>query len=163
MPIKALIFDWGDTVMRDFNLPGPMSEWDRVEAVPGVKMALEILSKKYTLIIATSAAHSDSTDMKRALARSRLANYFSHFYSLKELGTSKPDPAFFTKALELSGFSKDEVTGIGNLYEKDIVSAKAAGLTTIFFNENKLEGDFHDADHMIHTMGELPDLLEPKL
>jgi len=35
--IRALIFDWGDTVMRVFpEFSGPMAHWPRVEAVHGI-------------------------------------------------------------------------------------------------------------------------------
>ena len=41
MEIKTLIFDWGDTIMRDLGLPGPMKDWDRVEWIPGAKEMLK--------------------------------------------------------------------------------------------------------------------------
>lgn len=44
---------------------------------------------------------------------------------------------------------------IENLYDMDISSAKKAGLSTVFFNETGLKGDFPGADFIIRQMYEL--------
>ena len=49
--VKALIFDWGDTVMRDYALKGPMHKWDKVNLIPGVEELLESVQEKYICII----------------------------------------------------------------------------------------------------------------
>jgi putative hydrolase of the HAD superfamily len=156
--IKTLIFDWGDTIMRDFDEPGPMSEWEKVAWIPGVEESLETLSKKYVCIIATSAGHSDTAEMKKALARVGADRYFHQFYSRKELGYAKPDPRFFEAVLKKSAALPNETVMVGNLYEKDIIGAKQAGLTTVFFNEHNLKGNFPDADYIINNMNQLLEL-----
>ncbi len=153
--VKALIFDWGDTVMRDFMLPGPMHQWHQVQWIPGAEKALKLLKNRYMCIIATSAGHSDTEDMKAALAMVGADRYFDFFYSQKELGVKKPDPLFFERSARLSGFEPHECAMIGNLYEKDIVGAKTAGMTTVFFNETLLKGSFPMADMVISQMDEL--------
>jgi putative hydrolase of the HAD superfamily len=97
--------------------------------------------------------------MKKALARAGLDQYFQHFYGVSDLEVSKPNPLFFTNILRLSGFLPDETMAIGNLYEKDVVSANRAGLRTIFFNENGLPGKFPEASHVIRKMSQLPELI----
>jgi putative hydrolase of the HAD superfamily len=156
--IKTLIFDWGDTIMRDFDEPGPMSGWKQIAWIPGAEESLKVLSKKYTCIIATSASHSDVPEMKKALSRVGADQYFQLFYSRKELSFAKPDPRFFSAVLQRSGAKAETSVMIGNLYEKDIVGAKMAGLTTVFFNEKKLKGDFQDSDHIITHMNQLTNL-----
>lgn len=156
--IKTLIFDWGDTIMRDFGEPGPMSGWKLVDWIPGAEASLKVLSKQYTCIIATSASHSDVAEMKMALARVGADQYFHLFFSRKELGFAKPDPRFFAAVLQKSKAKAESSIMIGNLYEKDIVGAKTAGLKTVFFNEYKLKGDFPDADHIITHMNQLTKL-----
>ncbi len=153
--IKTLIFDWGDTIMRDFDEAGPMSAWTQVAWIPGAEESLKTLSKKYNCIIATSASHSDVNEMKKALARVGADRYFHHFYSRKELGYAKPDPRFFEAVMHKSGAQVESSVMIGNLYEKDIVGAKQAGLTTVFFNESNLQGDFPDANYIIQSMKQL--------
>ncbi len=156
--IKTLIFDWGDTIMRDFDEPGSMSGWKQVAWIPGAEESLKVLSKQYTCIIATSASHSDVAEMKMALARVGADQYFHLFFSRKELGFAKPDPRFFAAVLQKSEAKAESSVMIGNLYEKDIVGAKTAGLKTVFFNEHKLIGDFPDADLIITHMNQLTKL-----
>lgn len=155
VPVKVLIFDWGDTIMRDFNLPGPMSGWEKVAYIPEVEQALQALSEKYTLAIATSADHSGTEEMIAALKRVGADRYFDRFFASKDLGYKKPDPEFFAAITKKMGVSPEHCFMIGNLYEKDIVGAKAAGLRTILFDEQKQNRSFPDADEVIHHMSDL--------
>ncbi|HNZ43060.1 MAG TPA: HAD family hydrolase [Bacteroidales bacterium] len=158
--IKALIFDWGDTIMRDFpEKPGPMHTWDKVEWIPGAENLLKTVSKNFIMVIATNAGASDTVAMIKALRRVGADKYFSHFYSSKELGYDKPDVRFFTVIAEHIGITPEHCLMTGNLYEKDIVGAKASGMKTVLFNEKKSEGDFSQADAVIHSMEELISLL----
>lgn len=154
-PVKALIFDWGDTIMRDFGIPGPMADWETVEYIPGAQEALEALFPEYTCIIATSADHSGTGEMVRALKRVSADRYFHHFFSSKELGRKKPDPGFFTAITRKTGFKPGECVMIGNLYEKDITGAKLAGLQTVLFDEHRQNRSFPDADEVIFEMQQL--------
>jgi HAD superfamily hydrolase (TIGR01509 family) len=155
--IKALIFDWGDTVMRDFSdQPGPMADWEKVEWIPGAEAALKTLSKEYFCAIATNASMSDTELMRKALRRIDAEKYFRFFISSKDIGFEKPDLMFFRSIAALIGNNTNECIHIGNLYEKDIRGAKAAGMFTILFNEKKLQGSFPDADVVIKNMEQLP-------
>lgn len=156
--VRAIVFDWGDTIMRDFDLPGPMSVWEKVAWIDGAEEALKTLSSRYTCIIATSADHSDTAEMKTALARVGADNYFHKFYSQKELGYKKPDVRFFEAVLSNSGFKPEETLMVGNLYDKDIVGAKQAGMTTVFLNENGIAGHYPMADFIINDMVALIEL-----
>ncbi len=159
--IKAIIFDWGDTVMRDFpEQDGPMAEWEKVELIPGVEGVLKSLSQKYLCVIATNAGVSDTEKMRKALARVDVEKYFQHFTSSKDLGVEKPDPEFFRKIASYLGMRENECIHIGNLYNKDIVGAKQAGLFTVLFNEKKISGVFPDADAVITTMDTLPEQIK---
>lgn len=154
-PISALIFDWGDTVMRDYNLPGLMAAWDKVAYIPGAQKVLESLSGKFTCIIATSANHSGTNEMIDALKRVGADKYFHHFFSSKDLGYQKPDLRFFSSIVEKLGLQPENCVMIGNLYEKDIVGAKLAGMQTILFDEKQQNHNFPDADVVIYHLDEL--------
>ena len=157
--VNVLIFDWGDTIMRDFKLPGPMSEWDKIAYVPGVEQALQELTKKYVLAIATSADHSGTEEMIAALKRVGADKYFNHFFASKDLGYKKPDPKFFRAIINTLETIPQQCVMIGNLYEKDIVGAKAAGLHTILFDEQKQSCVFPDADEVIFHMSDLAKII----
>ena len=157
--IKALIFDWGDTIMRDYNLPGPMAEWDKVDWIPGAEEVLKVLSEKYKCIIATSADHSGTDEMIAALKLVGADKYFHHFFSSQQLGFKKPDPRFFSSITKNLSVVAAECVMIGNFYEKDIIGAKQAGMQTVLFNENNVEDPFPDADVMITEMQSLLEII----
>lgn len=153
--VKVLIFDWGDTIMQDFKLPGSMCDWDIVAWMPGAEAALKILAANFTCVIATSADHSETEEMIKALKRVGADQYFHHFYSSKQLGFKKPDPRFFEAISTQLNINCERCMMIGNLYEKDIVGAKSAGMQTILFDQRKQDVDFPDADIVINSMDEL--------
>lgn len=152
---EAIIFDWGDTIMRDFKLEGSMSVWEKVAWIDGAREMLEVFNNKYTCIIATSADHSNTDDMIAALQRVGAHKYFHFFFSQKELGFKKPDIRFFEEVIKQSHFEADACVMIGNSYEMDIVGAKKAGLTTVFFNENSIQGNFPAADFVVYKLIDL--------
>lgn len=158
-PVDALIFDWGDTIMRDFGIPGPMADWEKVEYIPGAEEALSNLSPHFTCVIATSADHSGTEEMIAALKRVNANRYFHHFFASRDLGYKKPDPEFFKSITRKIGLTPGRCIMIGNIFEKDIVGAAKAGLQTILFDEHRHEGTFHEADEIITHMKELPKLL----
>ena len=43
--IKTIIFDWGNTLMKDFNKSGPMYLWDYLENVSDIDTLLKKLIK----------------------------------------------------------------------------------------------------------------------
>jgi putative hydrolase of the HAD superfamily len=154
--IKALIFDWGDTVMRDYpKLKGPMFEWEHVELIPDVTDALEQLKHYYICCIASNAGASTTRLMCWALKRVHAVKYFLFYFTSKDLGYEKPDKRFFLKISERIRIKPEECIMIGNDYSKDIEGAKAAGLKTIFFNEKSQKGKYPHADKVIKSMTEL--------
>ncbi|HNW89109.1 MAG TPA: HAD family hydrolase [Bacteroidales bacterium] len=154
--IKALIFDWGDTIMRDFpEKSGPMYTWDKVEWIPGVQETLEEVYQQYIVVIATNAGASNTDDMIKALERVGAEKYFSYFFSSKDLGYEKPDVRFFSTIAEQIGVPPENCLMTGNLYNKDIVGAKACGMKTVFFDEKRTNGYYPDVDLIIHSFEEL--------
>lgn len=153
--IKAMIFDWGDTIMRDYAYDGPMWKWEKVSWIEGAEKVLKEFKGRYKCIIATSAKHSDTEEMIQALQRVGADQYFDYFYSRREIGYAKPDLKFFATVAGISGFDPDQCVMIGNSYEKDIVGASEAGMTTVFFNENNTPGDYPKADHIITSLDKL--------
>jgi putative hydrolase of the HAD superfamily len=160
--IKAIIFDWGDTLMRDFpELQGPMYLWEQNELIEGVSELLDAISGKYELCVATNAGDSNTESMIKALERVNIAHYFQYSFSSNDLGYKKPDVKFFTSICKHIGVLPENCVMIGNLYDKDIIGAKEAGMMTVFFNEKKLKGDFEKADHIVFRMEEINEILLP--
>ncbi|HRY32211.1 MAG TPA: HAD family hydrolase [Bacteroidales bacterium] len=153
-----VIFDWGNTVMRDLEYPGPMKDWPLIELIPGIEVVLEKLKQRSRLVIATSAPHSNTADMREALRRGGVEQYFTLFFSSFELGCRKPDPAFFRSLISELQCLPSEAISIGDKYPNDISAAKTAGLGTIWFNESRLKGSYPDADYTIYNMAQLTEI-----
>ena len=80
---RYLLFDWGDTLMRDFpDRSGPMADWPTVEAMPSIVAALEALHGRVGLAVATNAADSEPEQIRRALARGGLLHFFETIFIL---------------------------------------------------------------------------------
>ncbi len=163
VPIRAVLFDWGGTLMREIpGFDGPMADWPRVEAVPGARDALEALHARFALAVATNAGASDEILVRKALSRAGLDQYVSAVVTARDLGVSKPNPAFFHAVLKRAGFSAAEAVMVGDAYGADIVGAKTAGLQAVWFNPTRshcpLVHPVHDAE--IRVLTDLPQVLE---
>jgi putative hydrolase of the HAD superfamily len=156
--LRALIFDWGGTVMTDTGEPGPMYLWKEVALVPGVEEALLRLNG-FVTCIATNADVSDTDAMVKALKRVGADGWFSHFFSSKDLGCMKPDPRFFLRICGEIGCLPEECVMIGNDYAKDICGGKEAGLKTVFFAPGGSGGHFPMADAVTGNLQELPAII----
>ena len=159
MPIRAVVFDWGDTLMRDFGLPGPMADWPRVEVLPGAVNALGLLHRRYRLAVASNANASGADLIRRALDRGGIGHHFEAVFASKEMGVAKPDPAFFRFTLDALRLRGPETISIGNDLVKDILPARAAGMRTVLLDSDGRAGPCPEADAVARAWDEVPALL----
>jgi len=153
--IKTILFDWGNTIMVDFGLPGPMYKWNQVAWVSGAEEALKSLSSRYICCLATNAGASTTPEVIMALNRVGAEKYFKQIFLAREIGFKKPDKRFFRAIIDRLGFPPSSLVMIGDHYQNDCEGAKHAGLKTVFFNAKKSEGDFPLADKVIRNLDEL--------
>ncbi|GLZ37901.1 HAD family hydrolase [Actinokineospora sp. NBRC 105648] len=85
-----------------------------------------------------------------------------------EWGVAKPAPEFFERVVAMTPGGVDEVVYVGDHRDNDVVAAKAAGLRTVLIRRGPwgyLWADDplvrRDADWVIDSLLELPDLLQP--
>lgn len=141
MPKKVVIFDWGDTVMRDFpQFNGPMVFWPQVEVTQGIVESLPEIHRHYSICIASNAGDSDAMLMAQALERVELRGYFDFLYTSKELGYAKPSPEFFQEIVDRIKVRPKQCIMVGDNYEKDIIPAKKIGIKTILYQKNLSTG-----------------------
>jgi HAD superfamily hydrolase (TIGR01509 family) len=158
---KAIIFDWGDTVMRDFpEYHGPMAYWPKVEAVPGIETALQQLRKDFICCLASNAVDSDAGLMGLALFRVNLRQYFQYLFTSRELEYKKPDSEFYREILRRMNLHPEQCIAVGNDYEKDVVPAKSVGMYTILFSTHPGSTLAPCADYTITSMDELVQAVE---
>lgn len=160
-PNGCLLFDWGDTLMRDFSsFNGPMKDWPIVEAMPGAQETLAALHADWTLALATNADVSTEDDIWAALHRVGLDLELDKVYSYKKIGHKKPSPEFFQHILNDLRLTPDQVVMVGDSYENDVLGANRSGLRAIWFNWQTSEIRETVSYRTIHELGELPGILK---
>lgn len=156
---RAVIFDWGNTLMRDFpEYSGPMAGWPRVELIAGVAEALDALPGGLIRCVASNAGASNVELMGRALERAGIRWHFQHLFTSTELGAAKPAPRFFTEVARRIGVPPGACIMVGDNYRNDICGARAAGMLTVWLRTDEAVGPGEPtaAHRVIGAMADLP-------
>jgi HAD superfamily hydrolase (TIGR01509 family) len=158
VPVQAIAFDWGHTVMdeiREGHLP---LDARPVHLMPGVSDVLPQLALPLALWANTRDAAE--SDVRRWLERAGLGPLFRWVITSVDAGARKPAPQFFEYALERSGLSKEEVLFIGNQLNTDVAGAEAFGIRTVWLSgpEHRSADDTPGSASPTHTIGTLYDL-----
>jgi FMN phosphatase YigB (HAD superfamily) len=157
----TVLFDWGDTVMRDNPaLTVPMVEWQTIEVIEGIADVLKYLaSTGRQIVLATSAEISDESQIRGALARGGVDEYFSHIYCFKNTNLPKGE-AFYHHILSDLGVPATEALMVGDHFEKDVQAANAIGFFAVWFNPKSGETRKGDLYATVHSMQELHTFFE---
>ena len=112
----------------------------------------DLYSNGMQLVLASSSAY---VTINRIFNRFNLHHYFTHIVSGEDFPKSKPHPAIFLKAAELSGTPVENCIVIEDS-TNGIMAAKAAGIYCIGYNSvnTKLQ-DYSLADEVISNFNEL--------
>jgi putative hydrolase of the HAD superfamily len=111
-----------------------MANWPEVAEIEGVTQALEMLSGKVNMVVATNAAESSAEQVRAALDRVHIGKYFKAIFTVHELGEPKPSLGFFQALESVLAVSPRSMVMIGDDYQNDILGAQAAGWRTVWFN-----------------------------
>jgi len=157
----TVLFDWGDTVMRDDPaMTIPMVEWETIEVIEGIADVLAYLhASGRRIILATSADISDEGQIRAALARGGLDKYFSHIYCFKNTNFPKGE-SFYRHILSDLNIPASDALMIGDSFEKDVQIPNSLGIFAVWFNP-KSDGNRKDDLHVtVHSMEELREFFE---
>jgi putative hydrolase of the HAD superfamily len=106
------------------------------ESVPGdVEEALVRFRRLGLRLVVVSNANGT---VRAKLQRLGLAAHFDHILDSQEEGVEKPDPRLFERALVRSGATRETTLHAGDLYEVDVVGARAAGLKAVLVDRGSL-------------------------
>jgi len=157
----TVLFDWGDTVMRDYpEITIPMVEWETVEVIEGIADVLAYLhSSGRRLVLATSASISDEGQIRGALARGGLDAYFSHIYCFRNTNLPKGE-AFYRYILNDLIISPSDVLMIGDGFEKDVQIPNSLAIFAVWFDPSSDETRQSDLHITVHSMQELRKFFE---
>lgn len=109
------------------------------ELVPdGVRPALAALRDRGLTLVVVSNANGT---LRAHMDRIGLAPHVDIVIDSQDEGVEKPDPRLFQIALERAGALPESTIHVGDLYQVDVVGARAAGLRGILLDETGLHAD----------------------
>jgi len=161
MDYKYVLFDWGNTVMKDNPLMSiPMYQWPRVELIDGIKDVLQVIARKSIIILATSAQISNENEIRLALHRAGIDQYFTRIFCHENIGIPKTTERFYRIILDRLHAQPSELVMIGDSFEADVELANRVGIFGIWFNATDEEDRQGELYKTIHSMHELKQLFE---
>lgn len=87
-----------------------------------------------------------------------LTPFVDHVFDSHQEKVEKPDPRFFTLALERSSSRPERTVHVGDLYQVDVVGARSAGLEAVLLDAGGL---YPEADcPRVRSLGALADALQ---
>jgi len=108
------------------------------ELYPEVREVIEALAPDFELAVVSNFDRR----LRVILEHLAISQYFRHVFISSELGADKPDPLFYQRALEVSGFAPGEVLHAGDDPKRDWAAASAAGLEV--FRLQRPQNSLHD-------------------
>jgi len=141
-PAEPLAAAWAE--LRDYH--ARLNLWESV--IAGVPEALTRLRARGLRLVVVSNANGT---LRQKLVRVGLADRLDIILDSHELGVEKPDPRIFEIALERAGITPDQALHVGDLYQVDVVGARAAGVAAVLVDPLDLYTD--------HDCGRVPSLL----
>jgi FMN phosphatase YigB (HAD superfamily) len=158
--VKCVLFDWGNTVMRDLQTgEGPMYKWPQVEAMPGALESISRISPERILALATNALESQEEEIWKALARVNFDTLFNKIYCYRKIGMLKPSPGFFHFILGDLQVSPVDAVMVGDDFQKDILGASRCGIFGIWLNQESSERRVGRLYDTIYSLEDLPSAL----
>jgi hypothetical protein len=161
--LKAIIFDFGHTIMREDSCIDPHLQDCPIDLMPGAREAIEMIRLPRGIWANTRVA--TVADIRRWLVRAGLDQQISWVAASFELGCHKPEPEFFTRALSACGLQPTDVLFVGNQLDTDIVGANQVGIRCVYLADRCYRSmDEHAAieakpTFTIETLFELPSLI----
>ena len=127
--------------------------------LPGAEEALERLSKKYRLFLASNGTAKVQAGR---LASANISHYFEKIFVSQEIGANKPDIAYFNGCFaQIPDFDPTRAMIVGDSLTSDILGGKNAGIATCWVAPEAAEprADI-TPDYRITRLAELEALLE---
>ncbi len=87
-----------------------------------------------------------------------LSEYFDHILGSADLGVAKPDQGIFADACARFGVPAERVLHVGDTPADDYLGGEASGLLVLLLHRDP--GSESRAERVIHTLAELPAMLE---
>ena len=127
--------------------------------LPGAREAVERLSKKYKLYLASNGtSHVQAGRLESA----GICQFFQGIFISQEIGVNKPDPQYFLRCFaKIPGFDVKKSMIVGDSLSSDISGGIQVGMMTCWVNPNGKPCPSHiRPDHEIPALSHLEALLD---
>ena len=126
--------------------------------LPGAEEAVERLSKKYRLFLASNGT---AAVQKGRMTSANLYRFFETVFVSQEIGHNKPSKAYFDACFaSISGFDKEKAMIVGDSLSSDIKGGINAGIKTVWVNPDHKDSGSIRPDFEIEALSQLEALLE---
>ena len=126
--------------------------------LPGAEEAVERLSKKYRLFLASNGTASVQ---KGRMTSANLYRFFETVFVSQEIGYNKPSLDYFNACFAaIPGFDKEKALMVGDSLSSDIKGGINAGIRTVWVNPDHKDCGSIKPDYEIEALSQLEALLE---
>ena len=127
--------------------------------MPGAEEAVESLSKKYRLFLASNGTASVQ---KGRMTSANLYRFFEKVFVSQEIGHNKPAIEYFEACFaQIPDFDKSQAIMVGDSLTSDILGGQNAGIATCWVNPDHKPGrEDIRVDYEIESIAQLENLLE---
>ena len=126
--------------------------------LPGAEEAVDSLSKKYRLFLASNGTASVQ---KGRMTSANLYRFFEEVFVSQEIGHTKPSREYFAACFQrIPGFDPAKAVMVGDSLSSDIKGGINAGLKTVWVNPRHEDCGSIKPDHEIEALSQLEALLE---
>ena len=126
--------------------------------LPGAEEAVDALSKKYRLFLASNGTASVQ---KGRMTSANLYRFFETVFVSQEIGHNKPSKAYFDACFStISGFDKEKAMIVGDSLSSDIKGGINAGIKTVWVNPDHKDCGEIKPDYEIEYLHQLEAFLE---
>jgi len=120
---NALVKSFEEVILND---PPPL--------VTDAAMVLQSLHNRFKIGLISNAGVTPGRNLQRVLKGHGVLQYFRCTVFSDEVGYHKPHPTIFRKAVEKLQVKASETVHVGDLFEADVIGAKAIGMKAVWFN-----------------------------
>ena len=126
--------------------------------LPGAEEAVDRLSKKYRLFLASNGTASVQ---KGRMTSANLYRFFEKVFVSQEIGHNKPSKAYFDACFaQIPDFDRDQAIIVGDSLTSDIKGGINAGIKTVWVNPSHARATDIVPDYEIEALPQLEALLE---
>lgn len=127
--------------------------------LPGAEEAVDALSKKYRLFLASNGTASVQ---KGRMTSANLYRFFEKVFVSQEIGHNKPSKDYFDACFaQIPGFDRSKAMMVGDSLTSDIRGGNNAGMKTCWVNPNHAPANPEiPTDYEIEALSQLENLLE---